>query len=104
VKGDEFENSTQNSSLFTHHFLFCTRGPVDKASPSEGEDRTFESCRVHASNQEFQIGTALVAQWIEQTSPKGKIGVRFPVRASLSHIPFPDQSTLIAHLRVTFHR
>ncbi len=38
------------SSSFTfcvhRFFVFCTRGPVDKASASEAEDRTFESCRV----------------------------------------------------------
>jgi hypothetical protein len=33
-------------SLFSSFFCFCTRGPVDKASASEAEDRTFESCRV----------------------------------------------------------
>jgi len=27
------------------------------------------------------FNVAFIAQWIEQTSPKGKIGVRFPVRA-----------------------
>jgi len=76
---------------------------VDKASPSEGEDRTFESCRAQFWKDEgggmknekdasiirlhpsslilHPFCFAFVAQWIVQASPKGKIGVRFPARA-----------------------
>ena len=33
------------------------------------------------ANPKSKITKAFVAQWIEQASPKGKIGVRFPVGA-----------------------
>lgn len=47
-----------------------------------GELKHFRFLPTPLNTRHSKLDCAFIAQWIEQTSPKGKIGVRFPVRAS----------------------